>query len=172
MRIGHLPAAAILALACSTAGLAAMAQRADVEIGTLTCTLAEAGDAPASEAAAAAGQTRDAVCSFRPRTGGEEIYAGLMQGVSLSPDRKGAVIWLVKGAPGVSLSVGLLEQTFAADPKTASDTTGPMIGEANADIALHSMADKAEGSASAAEKPRPTGFVITGVELKLKSAVG
>jgi hypothetical protein len=47
-----------------------------------------------------------------------------------------------------------------------------MIGEPNADIALHSMSDKNEGSASATEKPAPTGFVILSLELKLKSASG
>jgi hypothetical protein len=44
-----------------------------------------------------------------------------------------------------------------------------MLGEANSDIALHTMADKTERSANATVKPAPTGFVILSVELKLKS---
>jgi hypothetical protein len=34
------------------------------------------------------------------------------------------------------------------------------------------MSDKQEGSASAPQKASPTGFVIIGVELKLKSTSG
>jgi hypothetical protein len=47
-----------------------------------------------------------------------------------------------------------------------------LVGEPKAAIALHSMADKSEGSASAAQKPAPTGFVVLSVELTLRSASG
>jgi hypothetical protein len=153
------------------AGSSAMPQTADIELGVLTCTLAEPTDAPASDLPGR--QARDAFCSFRPAKGAEETYIGRMQGVSLSPDQKGAVIWRVTGVgvPVKSMAAGFLEQAYAADAKVPSDQMAPMIGEDNASIVLHSMADRAEGSASAA-RPLPTGFVITSLELKLKSTVG
>ena len=59
-----------------------------------------------------------------------------------------------------------------ADPTKLADQKPPLIGQANSDIVMHSMADTSEGSASTTEKSAPTGFVILGVELKLKSASG
>jgi hypothetical protein len=161
--------AAAMAAFC-WAGSSAMPQTADIELGVLTCTLAEPADAPASDLPGRQG--RDALCSFRPAKGAEETYIGRVQGVSLSPDQKGAVIWRVTGVgvPVKSMAAGVLEQAYAADAKVSSDQA-PMIGEANPSIVLHSMADRAEGSASAARQPLPTGFVITSFELKLKSTV-
>ena len=149
----------------------AIADKADVEIGMLTCTLGEPGEAPTSDASSA-GQTRDALCTFKPKNGTEETYAGKVQGVSISADQKGALIWVVKSVTGAAVGPGLLEQTYAIDPAKPADQKPPMVGEPNSDIALHSMADKSEGSASATEKPTPTGFVILSVELKLKSTSG
>jgi uncharacterized protein DUF992 len=149
----------------------ANAEKADVEIGMLTCTLGEPGEAPTSDASSA-GQMRDAHCTFKPKNGAEETYAGKVQGVSISADQKGALIWVVKSASGAPVEPGLLQQTYAIDPTKPADQKPPMLGEANSDIALHSMADKSEGSASASEKPEPTGFVILSIELKLKSTSG
>lgn len=149
----------------------AMAEKADIEIGVLTCTLGAPGETPASEATSG-GQTRDALCTFKPKRGAEETYAGKVQGVSISADQRGALIWLVKSASGAAASPALLQQTYANDPKLPADQKPPLMGEANSDISLHSMADKSEGSASAPEKPAPTGFVILSLDLKLKSASG
>jgi uncharacterized protein DUF992 len=148
----------------------AAAEQAELEIGVVTCTLADIGGP--STNAQAAGQMRDALCTFKPKGGAEETYTGKVQGVSISADQKGALIWLVKSASGAAIAPGLLQQTYATDPKTPADQKPRLIGEANSDIALHSMADKSEGSASATEKPAPTGFVILSVELKLKSTSG
>jgi hypothetical protein len=141
------------------------------EVGILTCTLGDPPEASGSDPPTGA-QTRNALCTFRPKAAPEETYSATIQGVSFSADPKAAVIWVVKTAPGALIEAGLLEQTFTSDRKTPADQTPPLIGETNADIALHSMLDKSEGSAGAAQKPAPTGFVILGVEFKLKSASG
>lgn len=69
-----------------------------------------------------------------------------------------------------TLGPGVLEQSYATDPAKATDQMTSLIGETNSAIALHSMSDKSEGSANAPTKPGPTGFVILGVTLKLKSS--
>ena len=150
----------------------AVAEKADVEIGVLSCMLGVIpGDAPAS-VAPTGGQTRDALCIFKPKSGAEEEYTGKVQGLILSADQKGALIWFIKSASGAAVQPGMLQQNYAQDPTKLADQKPPLIGQANSDIVMHSMADTSEGSASTTEKPAPTGFVILGVELKLKSASG
>jgi uncharacterized protein DUF992 len=161
--------AAVMVTTCWA--FSANAQKADVEIGMLTCTLGQPGEVPTNEASSA-GQMRDAFCTFKPKSGADETYAAKVQGVSISADQKGALIWVVKSASGGAAEPGLLQQTYAIDPTKPADQNPPMIGEANSDIVLHSMADNSEGSASTTEKPAPTGFVILSVELKLKSTSG
>ena len=149
----------------------AIAEQADVEIGVLTCALAEPPEAAPSNAPTAGGQKREGLCTFKPKKGAEETYAGTFEGVSISTDRTRTVIWVVKTVSGVAtLGPGVLEQSYATDPAKATDQMASLIGETNSAIALHSMSDKSEGSASAPTKPAPTGFVILGVTLKLKSS--
>jgi hypothetical protein len=112
------------------------------------------------------------VCTFKPKSGTEETYGGQLQGVSLSPDKTTTVIWIVKADTVMPSVPGLLQQSYALDSATPADQLGPLVGETNSRIILQSMTDKREGSASAAQKPAPTGYVITGLELKLKSASG
>jgi hypothetical protein len=159
-------------MAAVAAWSAAIAQTVDVDIGVLTCTLAQPSDAPTSDTPAVRGQMRDVLCSFQPKKWGEEIYVGRVQGVSLSPDAKTTVMWLVKAPTGAGMDVGFLEQGYATDPKASAEHMAPMIGEKDASVVLHSMSDKQEGSASAPQKASPTGFVIIGIELKLKSTSG
>ena len=148
----------------------AIAEQADIEIGVLTCELAEPPE-PAPSNSPTAGQQREGFCTFKPKKGSEETYAGTFEGVSLSTDRTRAVIWVVNTVAGVAtLGPGVLEQSYATDPAKATDQMAPLIGETNSAIALHSMSDRNEGSASAPTKPGPTGFVILGVTLKLKSS--
>jgi len=146
----------------------AIGQRADIEIGVLTCTL----DPPGTTGPTVESQLRDAVCVFKPKSGTEESYGGQLQGVSLSPDKTTTVIWIVKADTVMPSVPGLLQQSYALDPATPADHLGPLVGETNSRIILQSMTDKREGSASAAQKPPPTGYVITGLQLKLKSASG
>jgi hypothetical protein len=148
----------------------ALADDASMEIGVLTCALGETAQASAGEVPAEE-RSRDALCTFRTRMGMEETYAGSVQGVSISADRRETLIWVVRAASGVA-EPGTLQQVFVADTKRPADQKSPLIGEGNADIALYSLADESEGSASAADRPSATGFVILRVEFKLKSTSG
>ena len=141
------------------------------EIGGLTCTLGNPVGTSSGEEATGA-QTRDGICSFKPKNGTEETYAAKVQGVSFSVDPKAALVWVVKAAVGSKIEPGLLEQSFTSDRTTPTDQRPPLVGEPKATIALHSLADKSEGSASAAQKPAPTGFVVLSVALTLRSASG
>jgi len=158
--------AAVAASALSVLGPTA---RADVEIGVLTCTLAASDPAADTQLT---NQSRDALCTFQANSGAEETYTGKFEGVGASSDRNGAFIWIVKSATVERTQPGLLEQTYATDRAKPVDEKSPIVGEANSDIRLLTMADEREGSASASEKTPPKGFVIIGVELKLKSTSG
>ena len=160
---------AALAAATCWAG-SAMAEYGYTDVGVLMCVLGEPGQAGASEVPTAE-RMREALCTFLAKTGEEETYAGNAQGVSVSTDRRGTLIWVVRAASGVA-DPGVLQQVFAVDTKKPADQKSPLIGERNSDVVLHSMLDESEGSASAAEKPAPTGFVILKLELTLKSASG
>jgi hypothetical protein len=162
--------AAVAASALLAVLVLAETARADVEIGVLTCTLA-AGDPPAADIPLA-NQRRDAVCTFKTKSGAEETYVGKFEGVSTTSERKRALMWIVKSTSARKAQPGLLEQTYAADRGRPVDQNSPIIGEAKSDIRLLTMADQQEGSASASEKLPPKGFVIIGVELKLKSTSG
>ena len=162
---------AALALATTCWACSAVADQADVEIGLLTCTLAEAGETPAGNAPSQEG-ARDALCTFTEKWGAEATYVARALGVSISTDQKAALIWVVRSISGAAAEPGALQQIYATDPKKPADQKPPLIGERNSDLTLHSMSDKVEGSASATEKPAPTGFVILSLELKLKSASG
>lgn len=146
-----------------------IAAKADVEIGVLTCTLGEPGEALPSTASLT-GQTRNAFCTFKPKSGADETYAGKIQGVSISQNHRGALIWVVRHASRTAVEPGLLQQSYTSDRNTPTDQEPPMMGEANADIALHTMADKSQGSASTTGKATLNGYVILSLELKLKSS--
>jgi hypothetical protein len=161
----------LAALAVTTCwAWSALADDAYTEVGVLMCTLGEPGQSAASETPSAE-RTREALCTFMATNGEEETYAGSAEGISISTDRRGTLIWVVRAASGVA-EPGALQQIFAADSKTPADQKSPLIGEKNSSVVLHSMADETEGSASAPEKPTPTGFVILKLELTLKSASG
>jgi hypothetical protein len=144
--------------------------RAEIAIGVLTCTLAEAEPAATSEVVAS--QRREALCTFKAKSGVEETYAGRFQGVSALPGRNKALIWVVKSASGSAAHPGILEQSYTADPAKPADQKTPIIGEVNTDIQLQTMADENEGSATVSERSPPRGFVVIGLELKLTSSAG
>lgn len=148
-----------------------LAQETLVDLGTLTCTMMEP-QAKTGEIDPG-GQYRSGRCTFTPVTGPEEIYEANAEGVSLTPtDGARAVMWVVKGQPGIAVEPGLLEQLYEAARGSREDAMPVLFGAANAQLALHHMADKPEGYASAPQRPRPTGFVILRVELRLKAASG
>jgi len=164
---------ALVATALSLTSSVSLAQDPKVELGVLTCNLAEARDAPPSASPSAEGQFRDILCSFKPGKGVEETYEGRVQGISLTADKKSAALWVVKGLPGMPMNAGFLQQSYAADTAGPRDQTAPpLVGEPNSNLVLQSMSEKEEGSATIPEKPRPTGFVIMALELKLKSTSG
>jgi len=150
----------------------AVAQKADVEIGVLTCTLEEPSTAPGTAAPSVESAERQAICTFKPKSGPEETYAGIVQGVSLSPDKTTAMIWVVKADTVMPSTPGLLQQNYAPDSSTPADQLPPLVGQTNSRITLQTLADKTEGSASATQKPPPAGYVIIGLQLKLKSTSG
>ena len=149
----------------------AHAQKGDVEVGVLTCSLEEPST-PGTAGPATESQVRDAICIFKPKSGSEETYVGIIQGVIISADKKPTVIWRVKSDVATSVVPGMLQQSYAIDNATPADQLPPMIGESNSRIVLQSLTDKQEGSASAAQKPAPSGYVIIGLQLKLRSAAG
>jgi len=147
------------------------AEDVSADVGTLTCVLGEPANAPSSDATTG-GQTRDALCNFQPKNGPEEEYVGKVQGISMSAEYKGALIWLVKRASEAPPQAGLLQQSYESDLAKSVDQKPPLVGQTNPEIVLHSMADANEGSASVTEKPAPTGFLVLELELKLKSTSG
>jgi Protein of unknown function (DUF992) len=159
-----------IAVSCSLLSQA-VAQKADVEIGVLTCTLEELSNAAGANGSAE-NQVRDAFCTFKPKSGSEESYGGAVRGLSLSQDTKTTVIWVVKADTVMPLVPGLLQQSYTLDPATPVDQLGPLVGETNSRIILQSMTDKREGSTNAAQKPSTTGYVVTGLQLKLKTTSG
>jgi hypothetical protein len=96
----------------------AIGQEADVELGVLTCTLEEPSKAPATSGPVAETQVRDALCTFKPKKGAEESYAGTVQGVSLSPDKRTTAIWIVKADSVMPSAPGLLQQSYSLDRGT------------------------------------------------------
>ena len=163
-----------IAAALVTLGTACLAPaaRADVSLGVLTCTLDEGSVASAAPSSrqGARDHERDALCTFQAKGGAEETYVGKFQGVSPSPGRNRALMWVVRSAADVPARPGLLAQRYAADPTKPADPSSPIIGEVHPEIALQTMADALPSAASASENPPPKGFVVIGVELALTAS--
>jgi hypothetical protein len=117
-----------------------VAEERDVDLGTLSCALeSPSAAAKAAAAPAADSQVRDAICTFKSKTGPEENYVATVEGVSLSADNTATVIWVVKGLADTKLVPGFLEQRFAVDQSIASDQSPPLLGETNNTIVLRSL---------------------------------
>lgn len=109
---------------------------AQANIGTLTCTLAKAGEQGEDPPT----QTRNMLCTFKPEgTGPEEHYTGEIQKVgsqdALSDEP--VLIWVVTGPGDRALEPGLLEQTYVGELAPAVD------GKAQAPKKLVGKTDKA-----------------------------
>lgn len=155
--------------ACWVSSAAAL--NADVEIGVLACTLSTPREDPAGTEPSGE-RTREALCTFLANTGVEETYTGKVDGISITADQEGTLIWVVRSPSQLHTQPGALQKVFTSDSGRSADQKPPLIGEGNAELALHSMSDKPEGSASAAARPAPSGFVILRLELKLQSSSG
>jgi Protein of unknown function (DUF992) len=132
-------------------------------LGTLTCTLSEAGNAlPLAQA-------REILCRFRPAGSGagEETYTGTLQSVGQAEALfgRGTVMLEVRGPASLSIVPGLLQQSYTAEPSMVS-VAAPLIGETNDAIMLQPE-PKEEGRV-AAGKARPEAAIIM-VELRLRS---
>ena len=149
----------------------AMAQQTTAaEVGVLACSFSQSGPVESGRAGVEV-QMHDLLCVFKLRSGVEETYTGNLLGVSLAPEHKGTLLWLVKIPSGTTPPApGLLQQSYAPDAKAPADQIPALIGDANSDIVLQSMSDK--GNVGAAEKAPAADFVILRVELKLKSTAG
>jgi Protein of unknown function (DUF992) len=130
-------------------------------LGTLTCSLSEAGAGPST-------QVRDILCRFTAGSlGSEETYAGTMQSVGQAEALfgSGTVMLEVKGPAGLGIVPGLLQQAYAAESSVGS-ASPPLIGETNSAILLQPLT-REEGRV-AAGRIRPEAAIVM-VELKLKS---
>ena len=156
-----------ISVIAALAAVPASGQRAEVDVGVLSCTLEQAQNNDATPAAT--GATRDALCTFRARNGLEESYVGLVEGVTLSAEHIATAMWVVKGTTEIQLEPGVLQQNYVVEQGKQADQLAPLLGTTNPNLVLHAMADAKEGSASEAQKPRPTGYIIVGIQLKLKA---
>jgi len=147
---------------------AVAAQQSQLEIGVLTCSLAESEDANSAGDKTSGTDVRRIVCVFRPANSGpEEVYQGAVQIIGQDHDLLAgrAIIWIVKGAPTTMRSPGMLQQTYAADASAAPDHAPPLIGETNSSIILQAMtdtpplADKKRGPQSAHRRPSAPGTI-------------
>src|SRR5262245_43884604 len=153
-----------------------VAAEAPMDIGILTCALAETAravpEAPIDEGAATE-QARDMHCWFRPfHQGPEETYVGTVRGVGKVRElfKKRVIIWTVTGTPSTRASPGLLQQAYAADPKAAPGFAPPLIGEARAELILQPLSG--EELPAPNEKVQPLDAIIISVELMLRSSPG
>jgi len=141
-----------------------------VEVGFLQCSVFGPVEAEPGEAAAAA-QTRRVSCAFELKSGAEETYVGKVQVANPSLDWKRTLLWSVK-APSEGLAVpGLLNQSYAADPRTPAGQIPDMIGELHSGVVLQTMSDPKEGSSGARERS-PAAFTVLGVQLELRTTAG
>ena len=153
-----------------------VAAEAPMDIGILTCALAETVRAvPGApiDGGTATEQARDMHCWFRPfHQGPEETYVGTVRGAGQVRElfKNGVIIWTVTGTPSTRASPGLLQQVYAADPKGEPGFAPPLIGEARAELILHSLADQELPVPN--EKVQPLDAIIISVELTLKSSPG
>ena len=146
----------------------AIALNADTKIGLLSCTLSEPSDALTPDGVSAE-RTRDAICAFSSESGEHETYTGKITGVSITPQGQSTLIWVVRSPSDDPVRPGALQRTFTSDSGKPVDQKPPLVGDGDAEVALHSLSDSPEGAVSATQKPAPTGFVILRLELTLSS---
>ena len=151
-------------IALTLAPPARSAEESQLEIGVLTCGLAESEDDSAGDVRSGS-EIRSMVCVFRPvNSGPEEVYRGGVQIIGQDHDLLAgrAIIWIVKSTATTTRSPGMLQQTYAADASAAPGHAPPLIGETNSSIILRAMADtppladtnKNRGPRSAHPRPR------------------
>jgi Protein of unknown function (DUF992) len=163
-------------LACLTALLctygAAGAREAGMDIGFLTCSVAEREASQGGGGPMPVRQTREMLCAFRPMSSGaEETYAGTFHVVGDNDDlsSRRALIWVVKGTSATRMSSGLLQQSYAADPAAVTAHAAPLVGENNGALVLHAMDEVMTSTAPDAKGVALNGFIVL-VVLRLRTS--
>lgn len=162
--------AAMLAAALMLGGLTARASAEDAkaEIGVLTCSVVDLGDAPSQpqgDAAADPGM-RDLECAFRPSLNAPvETYIGSFQ--SVGDKQQPTLMWAVIGPLATPYTPGLLQQTYTADASAAPNKTAPLLGQGNSALTLRSMTETSNDAGKPAQPPTSMIIIVT---LKLKSS--
>ena len=159
---------ALLALASAPGS----AQEMRMEIGLLTCSLAENNEARVPTGAASERRTQEMLCAFKPTNNGpEETYAGTLE--SIGQEQEGSarrvMIWVVKSKLAAEGLPGMLQQTYAADPAAIRDDAPRLIGETNSSIVLVAMADRHDRTTSDKKQP-PSAIVSVTLQLRTTPA--
>jgi len=150
-----------------------VAAEAPMNIGVLTCAVAETARPGAPTEGVIEPQARDILCWFRPFSEGpEETYAGTAMALGRVRDlfARRVIAWVVRGTPTTRASSGLLQQVYAADPKAGPGYQPALIGETRSELVLEPFADK-EPQVQGKEV-QPLYGIITSVALTLKSSPG
>ncbi|MEO8420058.1 MAG: DUF992 domain-containing protein [Hyphomicrobium sp.] len=156
---------AIAAVLCLGAMPASAAMTTDV--GVLTCTLAEHGQKGTEPES----QTRDMLCSFKPKGAGpEESYTGEVKKVGSQTELTGklVLIWAVMGPSDRQLKPAILEQTYVGE--VADDTSGKsktpklLVGESDKAYGLQPITNELH-EADASQS-------VTVVQLRIRSTPG
>lgn len=115
---------------------------------------------------------QDMLCAFRPGNRPEETYLGTahLLAADQQPAAPRVMIWIVKSSPDASESVGLLQQTYAADQSAVAGHAPMLFGDTNRSIVLQPLADSPP--LSGADKRRSAAELIVVVALRLKSTAG
>jgi Protein of unknown function (DUF992) len=153
------PAAATVALLLP---LAASAEQAIWELGTLTCSLApEAKQSPSEP-----GQGRTALCHFRPRDrGAEETYVGTFQFIGQDKATGSRTIMMIVKAPvSKKIGVALLDQAYSADASTGVGKQAPLVGSKDSSLVLQ-LASDGSGSPSMALGQAPPTIMLADLKL-------
>jgi Protein of unknown function (DUF992) len=157
------PIASLMLLALSGTAFA----QVPINIGVLTCTLAETGEQDTTPPS----QTRDMICRFKPSgSGPEEQYAGEIRKVGTRGALSGTavLIWVVVGPADSKLGPGHLAQSYiGTQAPNAGGTQAPvvLVGKENENFALRPLND----TSATRDETTPAAAGVTVVVLKVKS---
>ena len=144
------------------------AWEASVELGLLTCSLAQSDPEPST--GSLPGEAREVVCHFRAGTDApDETYQGTLQfvGQVKAFSDKRPVMMVAKVPLSTKMVPGMLEQKYALGGQTA-EKQGPLIGDAVSSIILHPVAEQSVDPSLALGDFR-SGLIIV-LELRLRAA--
>lgn len=158
-------AAGIYGLSCALLAGAfggAAAQQPRTNIGTLTCTVADAPNPP-TQPQTAVGEERSMRCVYRSAAGdAEQTYSGTIKraGTDRLSDAKLVLIWVVWGPAEKQSAPGALAQTYIGqgDSDKTTPGSGGLVGQSDAAYTLQASTPTGE-----------TDSTVTVVDLQLRS---